>query len=83
MKADVLVWPKSSFRFFCKTLWKNLNELVDQPNAYQLKEIQAKIITEISSNLSPYEPRKEAATLEPIHEGEIELHQKEKRGASG
>ena len=59
-----------------------MNELVDQPNAYQLKEIQAKIITEISSNLSSYEPRKEAATLEQIHEGEVELHQKEKRGTS-
>lgn len=55
-----------------------MNELFDQLNAYQLKEIQAKIITEISFNLSSYESRKEAVTLEPIHEREIEVHKKEK-----
>ena len=27
-----LGWPKSSFGFFCKILWKNLSELFDQVN---------------------------------------------------
>ena len=26
------VWPKSSFRFFRKMLWENLNELFGQPS---------------------------------------------------
>ena len=28
----ILAWPRSSFRFFCKMLWKNSNELLGQPN---------------------------------------------------
>ena len=28
----LLGWPKSSFGFFCTILWKNLNELLGQPN---------------------------------------------------
>ena len=32
MYMYVLGWPKSLFRFFCKMLWKNLNELFGQPN---------------------------------------------------
>lgn len=28
----LLGWPKNSFRFFCKILWKNLDELFNQPN---------------------------------------------------
>ena len=31
---QVLGRPKSSFRFSCKMLWKNLNELLGQPNIY-------------------------------------------------
>ena len=29
---NILVWPKSSFGFFRKMLWKNLKELYGQPN---------------------------------------------------
>ena len=29
----ILGWLKSSFRFFHKTLWKNSNELFDQPSS--------------------------------------------------
>ena len=28
----ILGWPKNSFGFFCKILWKNLSELFDQVN---------------------------------------------------
>lgn len=28
----LLGWPKNSLRFFCKILWKNLDELFNQPN---------------------------------------------------
>ena len=30
----ILGWPKSSFGFFCKILWKNLSELFDQANVF-------------------------------------------------
>ena len=32
LHREILGWPKSSFRFFCSILWKNLNELFGQPN---------------------------------------------------
>jgi len=31
-KHKLLDWPKSSFWFFCKILWKITNELFGQPN---------------------------------------------------
>ena len=31
--ADVLGWPKSSYGFFHKILWKNSNEVLCQPNS--------------------------------------------------
>ena len=33
-------WPKTSFGFFCKMLWKNLNEPFDQPNRSE-REIES------------------------------------------
>ena len=33
----ILGWPKSLFRFFCKTLWRKLNGLFDQPNIFVRK----------------------------------------------
>ena len=35
---NILGWPKSSFGFFCKMLWKSLNELYGQPNISFLKK---------------------------------------------
>ena len=32
--THTLGWPKSSFRFFCKTIWKTPNELSIQPYIY-------------------------------------------------
>ena len=34
-----LGWPKSSFRFFCNSLWKNPNELFGQSNPIKRTEI--------------------------------------------
>ena len=31
-ERKILDWPKSSFEFFCKILWKNPNELFDPTN---------------------------------------------------
>ena len=36
---QILGWPKSSFRFSWNILWKNLNELLGQPNNPYAKEI--------------------------------------------
>ena len=30
--TKLLDWPKSSLGFYCKMLWKNLNELFGKPN---------------------------------------------------
>ena len=40
MGEEIMGWPKTSFGFFCKMLWKNLNEHFDQPNRSE-REIES------------------------------------------
>ena len=34
---NFMSWPISSFRFFCKMVWENVNELFGQLNIYKTK----------------------------------------------
>ena len=43
--SELLGWPKSSFGFFCKTLLKNPNKLLGQPNTYLVTSSYFLILT--------------------------------------
>ena len=49
----VLGWPKSSFGFFCKMLWKNLNELFGQPRRLLFKSIYSLTSTSMGRSMLP------------------------------
>ena len=39
----LLGWPKSSFRFSCNIIWKNMNELLGQPNTCLIRMVGGKL----------------------------------------
>lgn len=48
----ILGWQKSSFRFFCNILWKNLNDLFGQPNITTIGEYWSWVPPLISNHIS-------------------------------
>ena len=51
---QILGWPKSSFQFFCKLLWKNPNKLSEQHNNINISpiiQIQFSSVTQLCSTL--------------------------------